>query len=161
MIQVLRRRTRRDDRGFTLVELLVVALVLGVLIVIAVPTFLSARTRADNREAQSVARNVLTAARILYADASTYGDAEAALPTIEPTYTYLAPAAPSNDVEVVSVGVTSNDQELGIAVMATSGTCYVIHDVVGVEASPFYGSTTDASLCTANHALTVTSGTTW
>ncbi len=161
MIQVLRRRARRDDRAFTVVEVLVVVLVLGILVVIAVPTFLSARTRAENRAAQSSARNVLTAARILYADASTYSDAEAVLPTIEPTYTYLAPDAASTTVAVVSVGVASNDQELGIAVMAETGTCYVIHDVVGAETSPFYGSTTDAALCTARHALTVTTGTTW
>ena len=63
-------RRGRGDQGFTLVELMVVVLVLAILMAIAIPTFLGARDRGQDRAAQSTARNTLTAAKILYGDAS-------------------------------------------------------------------------------------------
>jgi type IV pilus assembly protein PilA len=152
---------RHDTRAFTLVELLVVVMVLAILLAIAVPTFLSARTRAENREAQATARNVLTAARVLYVDSRSYDDTLDALATIEPTYTYTSVGEPSTGVAVVSVAVAENDQELGIAVRATSGTCYMIHDVAGDNAATYYGSTSTPASCTGVAALTVASETTW
>ena len=55
---------RRDDPGqdgFTLVELLVVMLVLGVLAAIAVPVFLGQREKADESTMSSDLRNAVTA----------------------------------------------------------------------------------------------------
>jgi type IV pilus assembly protein PilA len=65
----------RDDDGFTLIELMVVVLIIAILIAIAIPTFLGARQRAQDRAAQSDLRNGLTAEKTFYTDNQSYADA--------------------------------------------------------------------------------------
>src|SRR5947208_3935154 len=74
MLEMLRKR-REDDEGFTLIELMVVVLIIAILIAIAIPTFLGARQRAQDRAAQSDLRNGLTAEKTVYTDAQTYDTA--------------------------------------------------------------------------------------
>lgn len=61
-----------NKKGYTLIEILLVILVLSILASIAVPTFMSYRTQAHNAAAISDLRNVKTVLELYYKDNGHY-----------------------------------------------------------------------------------------
>ena len=64
---------KKDEKGFTLIELMIVIAIIGILAAIAIPQFNSYRKKSYNASAQSDLRNVATAEEAYYVDAQTYG----------------------------------------------------------------------------------------
>jgi type IV pilus assembly protein PilA len=151
--EILKRARHDDEQGFTLIELMVVVLIIAILIAIAIPTFLGARQRANDRAAQSNLRNALTAEKTYYSDKQVYTNSNTELQKIEPSQTYQTTAgaqAKNNQVYVVVTGGTTVE----MATQSANGDCFWLKDAAGAGGGTTYGSTTGACTTTAPTSYT-------
>jgi type IV pilus assembly protein PilA len=78
MSQRIRTRLGDGEHGFTVIELLVVIIIIGILLAIALPSYLGFRDRAANNSAKANLRAALPAAEAYHLDNGTYVGMESA-----------------------------------------------------------------------------------
>ncbi len=69
---MLTKFTKNNEKGFTLIELMIVIAIIGILAAIAIPQFSAYRQRSYNSSANADLRNAATAQEAYYVDSMTY-----------------------------------------------------------------------------------------
>jgi type II secretion system protein G len=76
------RRHLRNSKGFTLIELMIVVVIIGILAALAIPRFTQASARAKEKEADGILKQVYTLENAYYANNGAWATSDADLQTV-------------------------------------------------------------------------------
>ena len=123
MLLKLRQRMASEESGFTLVELLVVMLILGLLIAVAIPTFFNQKQKANDADSKAMAHTAQTAIETYATDhsGSYVGADQAALTAIEGTVDATVAVSGTSSTGY-TITVTNPDTTHTFSIVRAGGT---------------------------------------
>jgi type IV pilus assembly protein PilA len=144
----------KGQKGFTLIELMIVVAIIGILAAIAIPNFLRYQAKSRQAEAKTNLGGVFVAQTSFYGEQSRYGDFSQigyALAGASNRYTYRSGAATSNAGGGGNSSNTNNVDRLqaGVGVLANDGQgalAIVANNQPGNSATPGFTATAVANL---------------
>ncbi len=125
---------REGERGFTLIELMIVVAIIAILAGILIPNFVNARAQAQTAACESNLRSIATALELYYADNQVYPTASGApvvpalLTANSVAYLNNTPKDPAAQNDTATYSLTTTQ--------ATSGSPRVVHDPVPRACTP-------------------------
>jgi len=121
VLQAIWKKKRKSERGFTLIELVVVLAILGILIALAVPRYLGARKSALVAEGDNALQEIKTLSWAYYQQYSTFATLDTGFPGVigfQPPgtscWTFTIPSATGTLVTMRATGNTTGRTQCGI-----------------------------------------------
>jgi len=141
-----------EERGFTMIELMVVVLIIAILLLLGIPSYLGARERANDRAVQSNVRNAFTATRVFYNESLEYTEDAAKMRAVEPsldwTTTVLDASSPQAAIFIKTYDQPTGTTKQTVVVIGrtNTGRCFYLRDVMGGSiAGTYYDRQGDSS----------------
>ena len=159
MLKHLKER-RQSEEGFTLIELMVVVLIMGILMAIAIPTFLATQGTAHDASAKSNATNAFTNEKAQFEDNQVFLDATSAHngATLDANLPWGASPAAKGTVSALAGTNTAGafaevnaapwtDPVVIVEAMSASGGCFYILDDETNTNTPIIGYAVSSKAC--------------
>jgi type IV pilus assembly protein PilA len=156
------KERRQSEEGFTLIELMVVVLIMGILMAIAIPTFLATQGSAHDASAKSDATNAFTNEKAYYEDNQVFIDAGTTNgPTLDANLPWDANGAAGKGKVTAMVGSVSGGTfgqvnpvggtglVLVVDAASSSGNCFYIWDDETSSTAPVIAYAESSANCSA------------
>jgi prepilin-type N-terminal cleavage/methylation domain-containing protein len=142
------RTGSRSERGFTLLEMLVVFFVIAVLVALSIPVLDGFRIRAQDRAVQTELRNAIILQRGHWQEFGAYTNVAADLKFLDYTFQEGDGFHPYHPL--LELDLTASGQRVCLTAQSDSGTWFSIMEE-GMTGRTYYGDT-QAIPCTASLA---------